>query len=402
MHASTVLQRCLDAALAPIHASRRRVLLGAVDALIAGRRLTLMDLARSWLGAERVRAPLKALDRLLGNRHLQREREQIYASMAQWLMRHRRPLILIDWSDLKPDGSWHVLRAAVPVGGRALPILDMVFPGGMQGSPQAEGRFLQRLIAIVPPGVKPILVTDAGFRIPWFRAVSALGWSWVGRLRHRTRVKPADEADHPSQWLPCKVLYALVTRAARDLGLMHLAASQAWLCRMILHSSPPKGRKCRNRAGQPARRKHSLHNAQREREPWLLVASPDLGDLNPQQLVAIYARRMQIECSFRDLKSHRYGHAYEDSLTRKGSRIDVLLLISALATFASWLIGLACRSAGLDRWLSPCSSNRPLYSIVWLGHQALLRHWPTASLYHVMRRLQDPYLTLLEQCGVSA
>jgi len=46
-----------------MHALRRRVLLGAADALIAGRRLTLMDVARSWPGAERVRAPLKALDR---------------------------------------------------------------------------------------------------------------------------------------------------------------------------------------------------------------------------------------------------------------------------------------------------------------------------------------------------
>ena len=43
MHASAVLQRCLVYALSPMHAPRRRVLLSAVDALIAGRRLTLMD-----------------------------------------------------------------------------------------------------------------------------------------------------------------------------------------------------------------------------------------------------------------------------------------------------------------------------------------------------------------------
>ena len=133
MHASAVLQRCLAGALTPMHALRRRVLLGAVDALIAGRRLTLMDVARSWLGAERVRAPLKALDRLLGNRHLHAEREGVHAGMARWLIRSARPVILIDWSDLKADRSWHLLRAAVPIGGRALPILDMVFPGGGGG-----------------------------------------------------------------------------------------------------------------------------------------------------------------------------------------------------------------------------------------------------------------------------
>jgi len=53
-----------------MHALRRRVLLQAVEALIQGSRLTLTDVARSWPGAMRMRAPLKAFDRLLGNRHL--------------------------------------------------------------------------------------------------------------------------------------------------------------------------------------------------------------------------------------------------------------------------------------------------------------------------------------------
>ncbi|WP_257999783.1 transposase, partial [Xanthomonas oryzae] len=52
--------------------------------------------------------------------------------------------------------------------------------------------FLQQLRALIPDDVRPILVTDAGFRTPWFRAVSAMGWDWVGRLRGRTQVKPQD------------------------------------------------------------------------------------------------------------------------------------------------------------------------------------------------------------------
>lgn len=78
----------------------------------------------------------------------------------------------------------------MPVGGRTLPILDMVFPGRKAGSPRAEKTFLQRLQQIVPQTATPTLVTDAGYRAPWFRAVSALDWHWLGRLRHRTLVKP--------------------------------------------------------------------------------------------------------------------------------------------------------------------------------------------------------------------
>ena len=74
MRASEVLQKCLGDSLNAMHALRSRVLLRAVEALVRGRRLTLMDLARSWPGAERVSAPLKALDRLLGNGHLHTER----------------------------------------------------------------------------------------------------------------------------------------------------------------------------------------------------------------------------------------------------------------------------------------------------------------------------------------
>jgi len=48
-----------------MHALRSVTLLLAVESLLAGRRRVLIDLARSWLGAERIRPPLKRLDRLL-------------------------------------------------------------------------------------------------------------------------------------------------------------------------------------------------------------------------------------------------------------------------------------------------------------------------------------------------
>lgn len=241
MRASRVLQKCLFRSLTAMHQMRARVLLRAVEALLAGRRLTLMDVARSWPGAERVRAPLKAFDRLLSNPHLYGEREALYADMARWLLRSPQPVIVIDWSDLKPDKSWGLLRAAVPVGGRTLPILDMVFPGNQTNSPTAERCFLARLRAIVPAHATPILVTDAGFHAPWFRAVSALGWHWLGRLRHSTLVKPI-EALAPADWVPSRALYELLDGyGTRDLGSMHMVHRTPWACRLIIHRNRPRG-----------------------------------------------------------------------------------------------------------------------------------------------------------------
>jgi len=57
MHACAVLQRILRPVTARLDARNARNLFLAVDALVRGRRLTLMELARHWPGAERIRAP---------------------------------------------------------------------------------------------------------------------------------------------------------------------------------------------------------------------------------------------------------------------------------------------------------------------------------------------------------
>jgi len=400
MRAQRVLQKCLSECLEAMHAMRTRVLLRAAEALIVGRRLTLMDVARSWPGAERVRAPLKAFDRLLSNHHLHAERERLYAGMARWLLRGEQPVIVIDWSDLKADKSWCLLRAAVPIGGRTLPVLDMVFPGSQAGSPAAEQRFLQRLRHLVPVGATPILVTDAGFRSPWFRAVEKHGWYWLGRLRHRTLIKPVD-AHGDDQWVPSRALYELAGTRPRDMGLMDTVRGQPWTCRVVLYRKAQRGRKHRTLRGGAVRSSQSRKSAQREREPWLLVASPALG-LSARNLVTLYGRRMQIESSFRDLKSHRYGQGFEDSLTRTGARIEILLLVSALAAFACWLAGLASEALGIAHWLSPYRTIRKLYSILRIGREALIRGWPLERTTQWLSRLHALPDSVLDQMQAPA
>lgn len=105
---------------------------------------------------------------------------------------------------------------------------------------------------------------------------------------------------------------------------------------------------------------------------------------------------------FRDLKSHRYGQGFEDSLTRKGPRIEVLLLINALAAFASWLVGLACEATGLDQWLSPVRSHRRLYSVLRVGREALVRRWPFERTLQLVERLRHPDAQLLDQLSMPA
>lgn len=402
MRASRVLQKCLPESLGQMHALRERVLLRSVEALVAGRRLTLTDVARAWPGSERIKAPLNAFDRLLSNRRLHAEHEGIYADMARWLLRAERPVIVIDWSDLKEDRSWCVLRAAVPVGGRTVPVLDMVFPGKQQGAPAAEKHFLTCLAALMPEHARPILITDAGFRSPWFREVSALGWDWLGRLRGTTLVKPIEVEGQNDQWVSCRALHVLACERPRTLPPMQINRSHPVACVLAVYRKPAKGRKHITRHGAVARSKLSRQCAAREREPWLVVASPGLAHMSARQLIALYGRRMQIEASFRDLKSHRYGHGFEDSLTRKQHRLSILLLVNAMASFAQWLVGLGCEATGIDQWLYPAKRRRKLYSTLRVGREALVRSWPMAPLWNWMQQLRELPEHVLDQMGAPS
>lgn len=404
MRASQVLQKCLPDSLSRMHALRERALLRSVEALLQGRRLTLMDIARSWPDATRVRAPLKAFDRLLGNRHLQAERTAIDREMARWLLRGPQPVIVIDWTDLKPDKSWCLLRAAVPVSGRTLTLLDMVVPGREQGAPGPEKRFLRQLHALMPEGTTPILVTDAGFRTPWFRAVSAMGWHWVGRLRGRTQVKPRDVPDGPDRWVDSRRLHVLASTTPRELPPMLTNRSDPIRCRLVVYAKARQGRTHPNRRqpSKASRSSTSLKAAAREREPWLIVASPELETPGARQLVGLYARRMQIELGFRDLKSHRYGQGLEDSLTRQGARLQILLLVSTLASFVSWLAGLGCEANGIAHWIAPNTTTRKLYSTMRVGREALVRRWPLEPVSRWLERMQSPPPEILDQMTLAA
>jgi hypothetical protein len=365
MHASRVLQTCLAPVIAGMDPRRIRSLWLAVEALLAGRRLVLMDLARAYPGAEQVRAPLKRLDRLLGNRHLHGVVEHFYGGLARWLVRQPQPVILVDWSDLKADQSLHVLRAAVPVGGRALTLFEQIHPQQRLGSAAAERAFLRRLHALLPAGVRPIIVTDAGFRQRWFRDVRQFGWDYVGRVRGQVHVRLRDQP-----WQPLRALYERADSTPRALHAT-LCQSRPWRCRLILSRRPPRGRTARTQFGLPCHSRRSQTAARRAREPWALATS--LAQ-SPRQIAALYAQRMQIEQSFRDLKSTRYGAAFELSLTRRADRLAVLLLLLALATFVAYLAGLACRTHQQQSHCVPQPAQPTRrYSLIRIGWEALRR-----------------------------
>lgn len=168
------------------------------------------------------------------------------------------------------------------------------------------------------------MVTDAGFRNPWFKMVEKLSWDWVGRLRNRTLVRASED----TAWFSCKELYESASSMPQYLGSMQLTRRLPLQCYFVLYKGKSKGRSKITCDGKRSRSAHSEQCAKREREPWILVTSK-----LAKKVVNIYSTRMQIEESFRDVKSIRFGIGFELNLSRSIERMQILLFVGMVATF---------------------------------------------------------------------
>jgi Transposase DDE domain len=389
MHAITILHRILFTSFPEIHAKRLASLLAAVEAVVTGSRLTLSDMGRGLSGTVAVKHNIKRIDRLLGNDSLHTEIPKLYEALVrQCLEGISMPLIIIDWSDLSPDRQWQLLRASVAIEGRSMTLYEQVHPQSLATSPRVHQAFLTQLATMLPAGCVPILITDAGFRGAWFRLVKRMGWYWIGRIRNRDMVSPADV----DTWAGCKTLYPLATAKAQSLGQYDYVRNHPVPCRLVLIKRIKQGRHKKGKFGKRLHSKQSLKSARAQREPWLLAASPRLDHLSAQAVVAVYAQRMQIEESFRDLKSARFGLGFSANRSTQKDRLGVLLLVSCLAAFVLRLIGEVGKAKQMDfQFQSNTRRSRPVLSVITLALQ-LVQHgmaaFPPRELGAALERLR--------------
>ena len=384
MHAMRLLENWLERNAVIGHQARVGALVRVVGALLSGGRLALSHLGRHRVGRAFVKHHIKAVDRLLGNRHLHRERDGVYGALAKTVLGGvARPVILVDWADSALAHKQLILKAAVPVKGRAISIYEEVHPIRRYNNARTHRRFLHRLQSILPPGCRPIVVTDAGFRGPWFRDVEALGWDWVGRIRNRIKyLRP-----ETGRWCFIHSLYREATARVRHIGVRCLSRRHQYWGRLYLV------RAFRCRPGRPRKRRTRRAKYRKMHQtPWLLATSLPHHRSAGTRIKRIYAQRMQIEETIRDLKSHRFGFALRYARTKRPERLEALLLVAALASFILWLLGLA---AAERQWARHFQANterrRPVLSTVFLGQELWRNHRfkvTLAELFDALKRLK--------------
>jgi Transposase DDE domain len=385
MQTQAIVTRLLRCCMPLMHAARWQALRDVAVSAVGGRALTLTALA---LGAERVtsvRHRVKCVDRLLANHHLENERIDAYRALAhEWLSGLPQLLIVVDWSSLTADLKWHWLRASVVVEGRSITLYEEVHARQDLAARAVHRQFIKRLATLLPATTRPpIILTDAGFRAPWFRLVAAQGWYWVGRTRNRDFVRRPH-----GPWIAAKSLYAQASAVAQDLGVYEAVRSQPLVCCFALVKHKPAGRKRRYPSGKVTNNSSARKIAQRYREPWLISYSPALAHLGASAIVKLYAQRMTIEQQFRDTKNVALGMGLSQSKSRCPSRLQALLLIAHIAQMAKRLIGEAAKAQQLElQLMSNNTRSRITISVMTLATRVIER----ADL---LREVTDPWAHL--------
>lgn len=350
-----------------IHDARAKAVLKVVWGLVEGGKAVLTEIGRHVRAGRYEKHGIKCADRLIGNAALHSERIRIYTALARWLLgRTERPWIIVDWSDVELGHRYLMLKAAVPVGGRAVTVYEEVHPLKRYNNPKTHQRFLERLNAVVPGNCRPIIITDAGFRGPWFDSVAALGWDWIGRVRNEVKYR----MEGSETWKYTRSMYYRATGRPISIGRVWLSHKRPYSCQLYLYKALKRG------PGRPRKALRAVPNAQRARqharEPWLLATSLPINSWSARRVVSAYEKRMQIEETFRDLKSHRWGFGLQYARSRSVERLENLLLLTTLALLARWLAGLAAKADDLTRHFQANTvRGKAVLSVIFLGRRIL-------------------------------
>ncbi|QPL55256.1 MULTISPECIES: IS4 family transposase [Vibrio] len=177
-------------------------------------------------------------------------------------------------------------------------------------------------------------------------------------------------------WISISELHAQASSRPKTLGDKKLTKSNPIQSIATWHSISRylKAEKTNARHELTATIHHRKYTLPRPRSLGCLRRTFPPSTRTPKQLVNLYAKRMQIEETFRDLKSPVYGLGLRQSRTNSPERFDIILLIALMLQLMFWLAGLHAQKQGWDRHFQANTvRTRNVLSTVRLGMEVLRR-----------------------------
>jgi len=362
----TLLEDLLTKSQAIEHKKRTESVLKAVDSLVHGGKLSLTSIGRNRQDMIQPRSKIQSTNYLLGNYKLNGEVDNIYKAHAQSVLGSPKEIdILIDWSTLI-SGECHLLRASIVCRGRSMTLYDEIHPESLLGNSEVQGKFLQRLKAILGNDIKATIISDAGFKTDFFEQAKLNGFEHLGRVlsNMKYRRKGSDT------WDNCSDVHNAATSQAQAIGEVELSKSRALPTYLYLNKEVKKADK-----KTPKKRTNKDKSyADKAQKPWLIASSLKVD--KAQKIMNRYARRMKIEHEFRDTKDERWGLGFRFSRTRNIDRLRILIMLSVLAIWLLWIIGMATEAKNFHRHFQANSiKNKRILSLVFLGREVIKSHY---------------------------
>lgn len=361
MRSKELLHGFLKKSLEKIDIRIIRAVSQTVDALLVCRKLSVVALGRVLQRKIKVKHAIKCVDRLFGNSNLYDSRDSFYSDIASKVVTgFAKLIIIVDWTDIIHK-ELYCLRASLSMKGRALTLYEQIYTNEEYQTQKTYKLFLYKLKKILPKDKEIIIVTDAGFRSNWFKLVQKMGWDFVGRIRNNVKCK---QYDADSDWQTINNIYeSKGTKEPTFIGKFLLAQRKSLKCNLFLQGSYRNIKvNTKNKYKKGAQ------------EPWLIATSLRGEYFAAKEIMKIYAKRMQIEESFRDIKSIRNGLGLNYCKSNGKERLSIALLIAMLAVFLLWLLGIAIKMKNLHySFQSNTERKRSVLSNFTIGLQAITR-----------------------------
>jgi hypothetical protein len=378
MHVSKILHHLLKFVIIQ---SRLNVLEHVITAALKTKKLTLTGIGRALDLPIQERSGIRKMDRFLESKHLIKNKMRIYKAIVNRVLNNGQndPKIIVDWLKL-PNVNDYSLRASLAYRSRAITLYEEVHPKKKENNHTVHKQFLKQLKSLLPEGCKPIIITDAGFKNPWFKAVLSLNWNYIGRVRGLTHY------DDGKGYKNVSSLHSQASIRPKKIGNVVLTKRNPLTTSLCLIRNKIKGRKKYNKNAKVSRHKDSLAYSKSQREPWVLAFS--VKDCSMNYIVNCYKFRMTIEESIRDLKSTQYGLSMEQNRTIKKERLDIWLLIATLANLVAWIIGRIAEEHKLHyQFQSNSIRHRRVLSFTYLGCQLIRKNFKIPITSEGLKRI---------------
>lgn len=365
MSVSKLVQEHLASFCPEIHNQRLQALMDVAMALQKSKNLSLTALGRNLDSDIDVKHRIKKVDRLVGNKHLYSELTDIYAGLSNYVFKYlsqdKHVPLVVDVCFMKDNHDVQMLSAEVATKGRSIPVYRDVFK--INELKKRAKEFVSELSKCIPSDKDILLIMDSGFGDEWFDAIESKGWHWLVRARHGKYVKLSKSTD----WQKVSDLFSKIGTRAKNYPEAFITKSKHRPCRIITKKGV-----CESKRKKPLKlpRNYNAANGDYRRsakEPWILATNlPD--SYSATQILNYYKKRMQIEESFRDIKSHQFGLSARYIRTSCIYRWGVQMLLAAIVQITLWVIGIIGHSKGFQRkFQANTVKDKKVFSYFYLG-----------------------------------